>query len=53
MRLERVEPLELLGGDLLEGGGDGPLLDIHLLASQVFKLLDGLSQRLEPHGLAG
>ena len=42
--LERIEVLQLLGGDLFKCGGNGSLFDINLLAGDVFKLLDGLGK---------
>ena len=50
--LERVELFQFLGGDLLEGRRNRPLLDIDLLADEVFKLLHGLRQRLQRRPIA-
>ena len=46
-RLQRIELFKFLGGDFLERRGDGSFFDIDFFSGQLFKLLDGLRERLE------
>ena len=44
--LDGQDRLHLLGGELLQGLGDGVLVHVHRLAGEGFVALDGTSQRL-------
>ena len=43
--LDRKHPLDLLGGELLEGLGDGGLVHVHRVAGQILVALDRPLQR--------